>query len=129
MFDSFLNLFSSAEDKAERKQLKEEEKKQELLSKIEQLNKKYEEYLNTVCYDGKKIVIYKNFTIYEPTQEIGIAYVHSETASGFVSTRPLWVIENTMGGNFLKNHRINFIKIRDQLEKLGWVMVSEETIN
>lgn len=96
-------------------------KKESLENKVIKLTEKYKHYLNSYCFDGNDIIIYQGFSI--RNNELVLEYIDTNTPEGCVTFMPWWILEIKYEHEFIKKHRIRFIKLRDQMQKLSLSVV------
>ncbi|HPA36953.1 MAG TPA: hypothetical protein PLA16_11345, partial [Chitinophagales bacterium] len=58
--------------------------------------------------DGKNIIIYKEPQI--KNNELVLWYIDINTPDGYMNCHPIWLFDLKFGDNFMKQHKINFIK-------------------
>ena len=104
------NIFKTKEQKAR-------EKKEKLEKKLEEFRTKYESYFNSYCYDGQKVVIYGEPLILDG--KLYLQFVDADTPEGFYNYAELWWFQFKFGEDFVKQDRIRFVKLKEQLQKLG----------
>lgn len=98
-------------------------KKQEDVQKspeneLKEFTEKYQEYFNCYAFNGKDIVIYKEPQLLNG--ELVINYIDVNTPKGYVNRNLVWGLELYYDSkDFLIEHRSNYIKLKDQMEKLG----------
>ena len=97
---------------------KQKEKRQKsLIKNLRELTEEYEEYFNCYSFTGKNIIIYKKFEIVN--NELVLVFIDKDTPRGYVSNKPFWVLQMQYDENFIKKHRLNFVRLKEQLEKFG----------
>jgi len=104
------NIFKSKEEKAK-------VKRENLEKELEDFTKKYKEYFNSYAFTGRQVVIYR-----EPEIKDGkliINYITESTTQGYTNYYGLWRIQAMYGEDFIKQHRINFLRLKNQFERLG----------
>lgn len=99
------------------KKEKQVDKQKQLEKELEEFDNKYRQYFNSYAFNGEEIVIYKQ--PYIKQGEIVMGFITSDTLKEFQVVIPLWIMQSKYGKDFLRLHRFNYIKIKDQLEKLG----------
>jgi len=103
-------LFKSKEEK-------QVDKQKELEKQLNEFIAKNKDYFNSYCFDGKNIIIYKEPQI--KNNELVLWYIDINTPEGYMNCQPIWLFDLKFGNDFMKQHRINFIKLKDQMQKLG----------
>jgi len=99
------------------KKEKQEDKQKSLKKELEDFTEKYQKYFNCYAFTGKDIFIYHEPKILD--NELVITLTKVDTPEGYVNNIPIWFFNLKYGENFLKEHKNNFIKLKDQMEKLG----------
>ena len=99
------------------KEKKQENKQKSLEKELQEFTDKYKDYFNCYAFTGKEIVLYKEPKIVD--NELVITLIKADTPKGYVKYLSVWFLNMTYGEDFLNRHRNNFIKFKDQMEKLG----------
>ena len=113
-------LFKSKEKRQEDKQIS-------LEKELQEFKDKYEEYFNCYAHTGKEFVIYKEPEIMNG--RIIMNYITVETPDNCVSYFPVRGFQLNYCKDFLKQHRHNFINLKDQMKKLGLALTKIEKEN
>lgn len=108
------------------KEKKQEDVQKSLENELKEFTEKYQEYFNCYAFNGKDIVIYKEPQILEG--ELVMNYIDANTPKGYVNRHFVWILNLKYGSeNFLIQHRENYIKLKDQMEKLGLSVTKNQT--
>jgi hypothetical protein len=100
------------------KKKKQEDKQKSLEKELQEFTDNYKKYFNCYAFTGEDIVIYEEPVI--KNNNIVMNYITRETPKGYVNNLPVWLLILKYGGDdFLKQHRHNYIKLKDQMESLG----------
>lgn len=99
------------------KETKQVDKQKQLEQELEEFDNKYRQYFNSYAFNGEDIIIYKKPYIREGEVVMGV--ITSDTPEGLQMVSPLWLMKLKYGEEFLRTHRFHYLKIKDQLEKLG----------
>lgn len=102
------------------KEEKQEDKQKSLEKELQEFTDKYKKYFNCYAFTGKDVVIYREPKIVE--NELVISVIRVDTPKGYVNYGLIWLLNLQYGEDFLKQHRHNFIKLKDQMEKLGLLL-------
>ena len=97
---------------------KKEEKRRDLEKELQEFKQEYNKYFNCYAFDGENIIIYKEPYILK--DDIVMSFLTENTPKDHHTYAELWVLQLKYGKNFLKDHRINFLRIKRQLEKFGF---------
>lgn len=95
----------------------EEEKKQELEEKAKALNTKYADEINSYCKIGNYIFILKGFKI--ENNKIVVQFIDKDTPKEYTNYIDLDWWDLKYGTIDFKNARYQFIKFKDELNKIG----------
>lgn len=131
-------MFGLFKSKEERKKEKEEKIEKELKKKkeiekqerakleeeLESFEEKYKEYFNKYAFNGKDIIVYRHPIILN--NKLVMSFIRVETIKGHVDYKEIWRFNIAYGEGFLERHRYNYLKIKDQMEKLGLKIVKIE---
>lgn len=99
------------------KKQKQEDAKISLEQELKSFTEKYKDYFNCYAFTGRDIVIYKEPKI--QNNKLVMAMVTVDTPKDYFSIVDIWILQLKYGDDFLKNHRNNFIRLKDQMEKFG----------
>ena len=106
-------LFKTKEDKAKT-----------LQTKLEQFILENKEYFNSYCFTGKDVVIYKQPEI--KNDKIVLNFITESTPKGYCNFQEISLLELRHDENFMKRHRIAYIRLKSQMEKLGLQIIKAE---
>lgn len=98
------------------KEEKQKDKQKSLEKELQEFTDKYKQYFNCYAFTGKDVVLYKEPKIVE--NELIISLIKADTPKGYEIYQSVWLLNFQHGEEFLKRHRHNFIKLKDQMEKL-----------
>lgn len=112
------NIFKSKEQKQKIKEL-------ELQKELDDFIQKNKPYLNSYCFDGKNIIIYKTPAIVD--NEVVLYFKDKDTPKGIIQSLNVRWFKMMYGENFMEQHRKKFIILKDQMEKLGISLTLKKT--
>lgn len=99
------------------KEEKEAIKQQKLQSELDKLIAQYKPFFNTYGFDGKVLVAYGELKI--KNNKIVLTFKTAKTPDNLVQYETFSYLQMMYGDNFLVNHRVKFIELKDKFEKLG----------
>lgn len=100
------------------------EKQEELKIELQQLNSENESLLNTYCKLRHTIFIFKGFEIDDG--KICVNYITSSTTKGYVTKLPFELFKTYEGFKSFHQSRINMIRFKEKLNKLGLELIETE---
>ena len=121
MFD----IFKSKEERQKIKELELQKKELELQKELDDFIQKNKPYFNSYCFTGKDIIIYRTTAIIDG--ELVLYFKDKDTPKGIIRSYSLHWLKMGYGENFMELHRMNFIRLKDQMEKLGISLTLKKT--
>ncbi len=94
-----------------------EQKKEELENKLNNLNIKYADEINSYCKIGSYIFIFCGFEIKE--DKIIVLFKDKNTARGYLDYLDIGWFEMKWGTTDFKKARCEFIRFKEELAKIG----------
>jgi len=94
------------------------DKQKKLEEELNEFIAKNKDYFNSYCFDGNNFIIYKEPEI-RNGKELVLGFIDIDTPNGYINFLPIWLLNLKHGENFMKEHRIRFVKLKDEMEKLG----------
>lgn len=119
------NIFKSKEQKQKFKEVELQKKEVELQKELGDFIQKNKPYFDSYCFNGKDIIIYRTPAIVDG--EVVLYFKDKDTPKGIIKSQNVRWLEMGYGENFMELHRMNFIRLKDQMEKLGISLTLKKT--